>query len=315
MLEQSQVITVSQNDGKFASITINCSDTLNDLRAKLNDAISEGLGQAKYTTGYHANNFVTFVENPQTDGVESVKGTMLIRSVIPGYKGELTFSSSYGALIDALGLNTVQASEDGYYTASVYDAHSGSVVAQNVKTSGNMLHGVIGRNIDVEFDAMSGVKAVWNETEKNFVITPDTESSTSCLHIVKNNVTLQTGANKGEDVTLDIGDMSSVGLGLQSVNVMTHGRAADAITTIDAAIRQVSAQWTKIGSYQNELEHTLEALTLSSSNLTNAESRIRDADMSKSMMDLVKFQIIHQSGTSMLAQANQLPRSILNLMQ
>ena len=315
MLEQPQVITVSQNDGKSASITLNASDTLNDLRAKLNDAISEGLGQSKYTSGSQANNFVSFVETPQSGGMESVKGTMLIRSVIPGYNGELTFSSSYGALIDALGLNTVQASEDGSYTASVYDAHSGTVIAQNVKTSGNMLSGVIGKNIDVEFDAMSGVNAVWSESDRNFILTPEKASSTSYLHIVKNNISFQTGANTGEDITLDIGDMSSGGLGLQGINVMTHERASDAIGILDAAIRQVSAQRTKIGSYQNELEHTLEALTLSSTNLTNAESRIRDADMSKSMMDLVKFQIIHQSGTSMLAQANQLPQSVLNLMQ
>ena len=315
MLEQPQVITISQNDGKSASITLNASDTLNDLRDKLNHAISEGLGQVKYTSGDQSNNFVTFVETPAAGGMETVKGTMLIRSVVPGYNGELTFSSSYGKLIDALGLNTIQAAEDTSYTASIYDAHSGTVIAQNVKTSGNMLTGVIGRNIDVEFDAMSGVTAVWSESDKNFILMPEQESSTSYLHIVKNNISFQIGANTGEDITLDIGDMSSGGLGLQSVNVMTRERASDAIGILDAAIRQVSAQRTKIGSYQNELEHTLEALTLSSSNLTNAESRIRDADMSKSMMDLVKFQIIHQSGTSMLAQANQLPRSILNLMQ
>lgn len=109
--------------------------------------------------------------------------------------------------------------------------------------------------------------------------------------------------------------MSSGGLGLRGVNIMTSQRASEAITKLDEAIRQVSSQRTKIGAYQNELERTIETLTVSSTNLIDSDSRIRDADMSKSMMDLVKFQVIHQSGTSMLAQANQLPQSILSLIQ
>lgn len=293
MLEQPQVLTVSQNDGKKASITLNASDTLNDVRDKLNQAISEGLGQGVYTSGSNANNFVTFVETPTDGGMETVKGTMLVRSVIPGYSGELTFSSAYGEIIDALGLNTVQSAQETSYTASVYNAHDGTVIAQNVKTSGNMLKGVIGRNIDVEFDAMSGVNAVWSDKDKNFILTPEEGTRTSFLHIVKNNISFQTGSNKGEKISLDIGDMSSAGLGVKGVNLMTSQRASEAISVLDEAIRNLSAQRTKIGTYQNELEHTLENLTAENTGLVGAERRIRDADMSKSMMDLVKFQIIH----------------------
>ena len=96
---------------------------------------------------------------------------------------------------------------------------------------------------------------------------------------------------------------------------MTHGRASEAITTIDAALRRVSSQRSKLGAYQNSLEHTMESLITENEGMTAADSRIRDADMSKSMMDLVKFRIINQSSTAMLAQANQIPRSVLNLIQ
>ena len=315
MLETPQVITVSQNDGRSASITLDASDTINDLRRKFNEAVSEGLGQGLYTSGGNSNNFVTFVEKPSENGIETVKGTMVFRSVIPGAAGELTFTSINGELIDALGLNTIQAAQDTSYTASVYNAHTGSVIAQNVKTEGNILHGVIDKNIDVEFGAMSGVKAVWSDKDKNFMLEPEDGTAESFLHIVKNDITFQTGASTGENITLDIGDMSASGLGVGGINIMTRDRASEAISTLDAAIRQVSSQRTKIGSYQNELERTIETLTVNNTNLINAESRIRDADMSKSVMDLVKYQIIHQSGTAMLGQANQLPQAVLGLLQ
>ena len=90
--------------------------------------------------------------------------------------------------------------------------------------------------------------------------------------------------------------------------------ASRAITILDNAINKIASQRAKIGAYENALEHTIENLTTTSANLISAESRIRDADMSKSMLDLVKYQIINQSGTSMLAQANQLPQSVMNLL-
>ncbi|MBR0045233.1 MAG: flagellin, partial [Synergistaceae bacterium] len=76
-----------------------------------------------------------------------------------------------------------------------------------------------------------------------------------------------------------------------------------------------SRQRAKIGAYQNALEWTSENLSTTSTTLTAAESRIRDADMAKEMMEFVKLQILNQSGTSMLAQANQLPQQVLSLLQ
>ena len=132
---------------------------------------------------------------------------------------------------------------------------------------------------------------------------------------MKNDISFQTGANEEEKITLDIGDMSSAGLGVQGLNLMTRERSSKAITTLDNAIKRVSEQRSKIGAYQNSLEHTIESLTITNENIQSSESRIRDADMSKSMLDLVKFQILNQSSTSMLSQANQLPQSVLSLIQ
>ena len=113
---------------------------------------------------------------------------------------------------------------------------------------------------------------------------------------------------------LELGDSSTSALGLSRVSVLTRESASRSISILDRAINAISSQRAKIGSYSNALEHTMNDLTTYSANLTNADSRLRDADMASTMMDFVKFRILNQSGTSMLAQANQLPNSVLSLM-
>ena len=158
------------------------------------------------------------------------------------------------------------------------------------------------------------IKSTWNESSKRYVFN-ESDTYSAFIHLKDSTTTFQTGANQGEDFMIQLGDMSSHSLGISSVSVVTRETASQSISTIDRAINKVSSQRAKIGAYENALEHTMSNLTTTSANLTSAESRIRDADMSKLMMDFVKLQILNQSGTSMLAQANQLPQSVLSLMQ
>ena len=310
LLEQPETITITQGDGKTASITLYKTDTLEEVREKLNNAIGNGLGQLSYAD---RNKFVSYVEKgsetPQGD--ESVPGIFIIRSVIPGKDGELSFSGD-DDLLNVLGLNTIQESEEFRLSASVYDAHSGKIISSNKKVTGNVIYDAV-KGVDVELDvSSSGLKASWDENSKRFI---SQACWTEFIHLKDNGITFQTGANKGEDFSVQLGDMSSQALGISGVNATTREYASRSVGTIDRAINRVSSQRAKIGAYQNALEHTMENLTTTSMNLTSAESRIRDADMSKLMMKFVKLQILNQSGTSMLAQANQLPRSVLNLIQ
>ena len=316
MLEQPQTITISQGDGKRTNITLSATDTLNSVKEKLNNAISDGLGQGKYVTDGDTNNFVSFVENSTlTNGMETVNGTFVLRSLIPGSDGELTFSSAYGDLIDAFGFNTIQNSKDTSYTASVYNAHDGTAIASGVNLSGNILKGVVDRNVDVKFDAMTGMKAVWSDTQKNYILQADSKPYITTIHLKSENSKIQTGANQHEDLYLEIGNMSANALGVHGVNVMTRDGAVKAIGDLDNAIKQVSAQRSKIGAAQNSLESIMRNVTTTSANLSSSESRIRDIDMAKTMLDFVKLQILSQSGNSVLAQANQLPQSMLSLIQ
>jgi flagellin len=123
------------------------------------------------------------------------------------------------------------------------------------------------------------------------------------------------GANSGETLSVSIDSMKASGLGVSGISVSGQAAADASIKTIDDAIKTVSEERSKLGAYQNRLEHTINNLTTTSENLTAAESRIRDVDMAEEMMKFTKNNILSQAATSMLAQANQMPQQVLQLLQ
>jgi flagellin len=109
--------------------------------------------------------------------------------------------------------------------------------------------------------------------------------------------------------------MSSKSLGLDTVDVSTQSGAKAAIKTIKDAINTVSSTRGDLGALQNRLEHTINNLGVTTENMSAAESRIRDVDMAKEMMNYTKNNILVQSSQAMLAQANQLPQGVLQLLK
>ena len=310
MLDDAKTITLNQGNGNTASVTLYANDTLNDVAQKLNDAVATGLGQAKYVDD--ATKFVSYVGNGSTTNSESVDGTFVIRSVVPGKSGEITLSGDE-ALLNAFSLNEIQKSKETSFSVDVMDAHTGEMIKQGVKTTGNVAYGLIDENVDVEFSELSGISAAWNSNLNKFTYSTSTAETT--LHLADNTTVLQIGANEGEDLAMNIGDMRSHALGLDGVNVMSHDRAARSITIIDNAIDKINTQRANLGAYQNRLEYTASNLTTASENLSSAESRIRDTDMAKEMMNFTKLNIMLQAGNSMLAQANQQPQNVLSLIR
>ena len=130
-------------------------------------------------------------------------------------------------------------------------------------------------------------------------------------------IELQIGANEGQTMSFTLDDMSAdaLGVGGSSVNLSTQESAKTATTTIDAAIKKVSAARGKMGAVQNRLEHTIANLDTASENMQTAESRIRDTDMAEEMVNYSKNSILAQAGQSMLAQANQANQGVLTLLQ
>lgn len=122
------------------------------------------------------------------------------------------------------------------------------------------------------------------------------------------------GANSGQSLVLQIGNMGASALGVSGLSVSTQGTANAAITTIQSAIDRVSNQRSSLGAVQNRLEHTIANLGVAAENLSAAESRIRDVDMALEMMNFTRNQILVQAGTAMLAQANLAPQAVLKLL-
>ncbi len=130
-------------------------------------------------------------------------------------------------------------------------------------------------------------------------------------------LTFQIGANEGHNMVAGLDDMTAAALGLtkDSLKVTDQNSAERTIMVIDAAIHKVSGARSKIGAIQNRLDHAISNLRVASENLTAAESRIRDADMAKEVMDFTKQQVLMQSASSMLAQANMITQNVLQLMR
>lgn len=129
------------------------------------------------------------------------------------------------------------------------------------------------------------------------------------------------GANMDQRMRAYIGTMTAMALGVRNVGneeIMTLSSpdsANRAIGTLDEALKKVSKQRADLGAYQNRMEYTMRGLGVAAENMQAAESRIRDTDMAKEMVDFTKNQILTQAGTAMLAQANQTTQSVLSLLQ
>jgi flagellin len=129
--------------------------------------------------------------------------------------------------------------------------------------------------------------------------------------------TFQIGANQGESLVVTVGqDFDATGLDVNFSSVVfdAAGSADAALASIDAAIKTVSEERSKLGAVQNRFEHTIANLSVAAENLAASESRIRDTDMALEMVSFTRAQILQQAGTAMLAQANAAPQSVLQLL-
>ena len=130
-------------------------------------------------------------------------------------------------------------------------------------------------------------------------------------------LTLQIGDTSADfnQMAVSVGDMHAEALGIADIDISTQVGAQTAVDKIKSAINSVSSTRGDLGAIQNRLEHTINNLSVTSENMTAAESRIRDVDMANEMMAYTKNNILVQSSQAMLAQANQLPQGVLQLLQ
>ena len=219
----------------------------------------------------------------------------------------------------------------GGLTQAKRNAQDGISLVQTAEGALNESHSILERMRDLTVQGKNGtltdedrasinkeLKALHTELTR---ISTDTEFNTKKLLNTKNNAfTFQIGANAGQTISVTIQNMGGESLLTLTADKfsLAAGGAANAdslLKTIDAAIKKVSDQRADLGAVQNRLEHTINNLTATNENLSEANSRIRDVDMAEEMMTFTKSNILSQAATSMLAQANAMPNSVLNLLQ
>ena len=237
---------------------------------------------------------------------------------------------------DAAGLaiSEKMKSQIGGLTQAKRNAQDGISLVQTAEGALNESHSILERMRDL---AVQGANGTLTDNDRASInkelnalhqeltrIATTTQFNTQSLFATKGaaaakSFTFQIGANEKQNLSVSISSMDGTSLlGSALGKFKLEEKAANSdkmITYIDAAIQKVSDQRADLGAVQNRLEHTINNLTATNENLSDANSRIRDVDMAEEMMTFTKSNILSQAATSMLAQANAMPNSVLNLLQ
>jgi len=294
-ISDAQVGTINLNGeevriekGDTADVVFNkLRDLAETIGANLIAYADDGSGNPDYTSGAQQYNF----------------GNMHLVFEMKEYGSEykLDLNASNSALLSALGLSTtVQQGTDAQ--AKITSTADGFSATATVSTKGNVITVTDINGFEMMFEAQQGAAAL-------------TDSTANVKVLDAGPLDLQIGANEGQFMEIRIQNLSPQALGIDKINLSTSDGAQKAITVVDKAINMISSVRSKLGAYQNRLEHTVANLSVAAENMTASLSRIQDADMAAEMSEYTQKNVIAQAGVAMLAQANQRPQQILQLLQ
>ncbi|HHV25902.1 flagellin [Anaerosalibacter bizertensis] len=217
----------------------------------------------------------------------------------------------------------------------------GISLIQTAEGALNEIHAMLQRMRELSVQGANGtyteddLKAIGDEivqlTEQIDQIANNTEFNGKKLLNGKEKVQLQVGANEGQTIEIDMNDINATISGLEINDFkkeiedaikaaekdekLSNEKIANGIEIFNTAIDRVAGMRSKLGAYQNRLEHTMKNIDNTAENLTSSMSRIEDADMALEMSEFTRLNILQQAGTAMLAQANQLPQGVLQLLR
>lgn len=225
----------------------------------------------------------------------------------------------------------VSISTGNYHNASAATLTHATLsgITVNAQNAGDYTNDAVVASFTIETATEDITKIDWTDSQGNALSAEDAEKTfnfkfsdtaatgdtVTISNIRDARLSLHIGANSGQNVKFGVEDCSAAALGVDSLDLTTQVTADAAITVIDEAIVTVSGVRAGLGAMQNRLDHTINNLGTAAENLARAESQIRDVDMADEMSEFTKNNILVQAATSMLAQANQMPQSILSLIQ
>lgn len=296
---------------------------VNQLKSEINRiADSANFNGIKLLDGSMSANATTKLTSTATNSKAGVDLNIVADSVYDatGKRTELDFSLSVTTTANSAG---VSVDENGTVLITVMGKDADGISAEEIQA---MLAKAKAANSKVSEDIMNAVRDA-TVTGKGIVAPKSATNATKWTDVAT--VTSATTANKGESLVLQIGDTSDrfnqlrVGikdchvdaLGLTDMKIGDQDSAAKALDKIKSAINYVSDVRGTLGATQNRLDHTINNLSVMQENIQDAESTIRDTDVADEMMAYTKNNILIQSAQAMLAQANQVPQGVLQLLQ
>ncbi|MBF0552551.1 MAG: hypothetical protein HQK60_18720, partial [Deltaproteobacteria bacterium] len=249
------------------------------------------------------------------EGDAAVSGTLLIRSPWTGAQGQISITGDDDVL-KAFGFNKVRtgldpANPDPYYI-EVRDDHTNQTL-YSVRTATPELNDII-PGMQIKLQPTVNTLTSWNDATGSFDFKADSNDKSLLLKVTESHINMQIGAGGSNSLHTEIADVSSGALGLDQASVVDQNTAQAASDMFDRAINFVSAQRAKLGAVMNRLEFTTNSLTAQGQNTTDADSNIRDTDMAATISQMTKYQMLMQSGTSVLAQANMVPSNLMTLL-
>lgn len=279
----------------------NACDTLN-IKAFTSTSTSHIIGLDE-TAGYTATALAT--------------GSSLV-FVSKGYgtKNDIAINCDNATLCTKLGLSATAKAEG---VDAIVELTSGFNTTTTITANGKLVTVTDSGNFEMVFEVKPGTSGTTfidaNTSGGAASKTLDTAEVIQVTVLDAGQMELQIGANAGQTMDVRIPKINPETLGIDFVNLVSEEGAQEAIKAFDGAIAKVSAIRAKLGAYQNRLEHSIANLDVTSENLTEALSRIEDVDMAEEMANYTQKNVLAQAGTSMLAQANERPQTILSLLQ
>ncbi|MDN5276735.1 MAG: flagellin [Clostridiales bacterium] len=316
----------------------NTSSDREEIQKEINQLTSE-INRIANTTEFNTQKLLNATAGTVTSGTAGTAATVTGTTITLGTSTDfsttnLVFDVVIGGTTKTVTLNKNYDGTTNTIDTLVNDLNAALSGAATVTKSGNALVITASNTTDsIEIKTpTSGSLSAIGLTPGIYNPTPASPAKSSFI--------MQIGANENQTMTLDLSDMRAAALGISSssggtgftstltvtdgtnntaveyaLDVSTAANAGNAVTVIQRAIDRVSAERSKLGAYQNRLEHTINNLGTAAENLTAAESRIRDVDMAQEMMEFTKLNILQQAATAMLAQANQMPQAVLQLLR
>lgn len=251
------------------------------------------------------------------DAINTKTTRLLFISEGYGSKYKIDLQCNNPTLATALGLSTTATSAKGIDAVADISAFTSNTAT--VSSDGKLVKVTDSSGFEMVFEAEPGaaktgfIDKIIGGPAPN--VTDNGDATVTITVLDAGPMELQIGANEGQIMEVRIPKINPKTLGIDAINIGTEEGAQEAITAYDKALLNVTAIRSKLGAYQNRLEHSISNLDVASENMSEALSRIEDVDMAAEMATYTQKNVLAQAGTAMLAQANERPQNILTLLQ